>query len=117
MLAVTGVNVVGASEHQRESETKTLGDVLYVNKAKVRVSEQDWVSLVQSIAPGDELALHSLYEQTYRIVFTLIARIINNRETTEEGTLDVFHPVWRQASTYDPPPRSVPASLFTHTPP
>src|SRR5260370_41646765 len=107
MLAVTGVNVVGASEHQRESETKTLGDVLYVNKAKVRVSEQDWVSLVQSIAGGDELALHSLYEQTYRIVFTLIVRIINNRETAEEVTLDVFHDVWRRAATYDPADGSV----------
>jgi RNA polymerase sigma-70 factor (ECF subfamily) len=102
MLAVTGVNVVGANEDQRESETRTLGDVLYVNKSEVRVSEQDWVRLVQSMAAGDELALHSLYEQTYRIVFTLIVRIINNRETAEEVTLDVFHDMWRRASTYDP---------------
>ena len=102
MLAVTGVNVVGANEDQRESETRTLGDVLYVNKTEFRVSEQDWVRLVQSMAAGDELALHSLYEQTYRIVFTLIVRIINNRETAEEVTLDVFHDMWRRASTYDP---------------
>jgi len=102
MLAVTGVNVVGANADQRESETRTLGDVLYVNKSEVRVSEQDWVRLVQSMAAGDELALHSLYEQTYRIVFTLIVRIINNRETAEEVTLDVFHDMWRRASTYDP---------------
>jgi len=102
MLAVTGVNVVGANADQRESETRSLGDVLYVNKTEVRVSEQDWVRLVQSMAAGDELALHSLYEQTYRIVFTLIVRIINNRETAEEVTLDVFHDMWRRASTYDP---------------
>ncbi len=102
MLAVTGINVVGANADQRESETRTLGDVLYVNKSEVRVSEQDWVRLVQSMAAGDELALHSLYEQTYRIVFTLIVRIINNRETAEEVTLDVFHDMWRRASTYDP---------------
>jgi len=102
MLAATGVNVVGANADQRESETRTLGDVLYVNKSEVRVSEQDWVRLVQSMAAGDELALHSLYEQTYRIVFTLIVRIINNRETAEEVTLDVFHDMWRRASTYDP---------------
>jgi RNA polymerase sigma-70 factor (ECF subfamily) len=36
------------------------------------------------------------------MVFTLIARITNNRETAEELTLDVFHDVWRRASTYDP---------------
>ncbi len=92
---------------QRESETRTLGDLLYVNKAKVRVSEKDWISLVQSIAARDQLALHSLYEQTHRIVFTLIVRITNNRETAEELTLDVFHDVWRRASTYDPANGSV----------
>ena len=107
MLAATGVNVVGANEDQRESETRTLGDVLSVNKTKVRVSEQDWVRLVQSIAAGDELGLHSLYEQMHRIVFTLIVRITNNRETAEELTLDVFYDVWRRASTYDPGDGSV----------
>src|SRR5260370_17658710 len=101
------ISVVGANEDERECETRTVGEVLYVNKARVRVSEEDWVRLVQSIAAGDELALRSLYEQTYRIVFTLIVRIINNRETAEEVTLDVFHDVWRRASTYDPAHGSV----------
>src|SRR6266850_1928898 len=89
------------------SQTRTLGDLLYADKAKVRASEKDWVALVQAVAAGDQLALHSLYEQTYRIVFTLIVRIINNRETAEELTLDVFHNVWRRASTYDPAGGSV----------
>jgi hypothetical protein len=35
-------------------------------------------------------------------VFTLIVRITNDRETAEELMLDVFHDVWRRASTYDP---------------
>src|SRR6267378_308869 len=96
------ISVVVADEDERESKTRTLGDVLDVNKAKVRVSEKDWVTLVQSIAARDQLALHSLYEQTHRIVFTLIVRITSNRETAEELTLDVFHDVWRRASTYDP---------------
>jgi RNA polymerase sigma-70 factor (ECF subfamily) len=99
--------VVGANQPQRESETRTLGDELYASNAKVRVSEKDWVGLVQSIAAGDQLALHSLYEQTHRIVFTLIVRITNNRETAEELTLDVFHNVWRRASAYDPAGGSV----------
>src|SRR5258708_6903602 len=101
------ISVVGANRDPRESETRTLGDVLYVSKAKAHVSEKDWVRLVQSIAAGDELALHSLYEQMHRIVFTLIVRITNNRETAEELTLDVFHDVWRRASTYDPADGSV----------
>jgi RNA polymerase sigma-70 factor (ECF subfamily) len=79
----------------------TLGDVLYA-KSKAPVPEQDWAAIVQSIAAGDQLALHELYERAHRIVFTLIMRITANRETAEELTIDVFHDVWRRASHYDP---------------
>src|SRR2546426_3808348 len=106
MISVVGA-ARGNNQHQHESEARTLGDLLYTNQAKVPVSENDWVRLVQSIASGDQLALHSLYEQTHRIVFTLIMRITNNRETAEELTLDVFHDVWRRASVYDPAGGSV----------
>src|SRR5260370_34900649 len=96
------ISVVIAEDDERESGTRTLGGLLYISKSKVRVSEKEWVTLVQSIAARDQLALHSLYEQTHRIVFTLIVRLTNNRETAEELTLDVFHDVWRRAPTYDP---------------
>jgi RNA polymerase sigma-70 factor (ECF subfamily) len=98
---------MGAKTEQRESETRALGDLLCGNNTKVRVSEQDLAGLVASIATGDQVALHSLYEQTHRIVFTLIARIINNRESAEELTVDVFYDVWRKASSYDPANGSV----------
>jgi RNA polymerase sigma-70 factor, ECF subfamily len=78
----------------------TLGDVLYAT-SKAPVPEQDWVTLVQSIAAGDQLALHALYEMAHRIVFTLVMRITANRQTAEELTIDVFHDVWRRASRYD----------------
>jgi RNA polymerase sigma-70 factor (ECF subfamily) len=65
------------------------------------VPEQEWAALVQSIAAGDQLALHALYERAHRIVFTLMMRITANRETAEELTVDVFHDVWRHASRYD----------------
>jgi RNA polymerase sigma-70 factor (ECF subfamily) len=87
--------------------TKTLGDILYTDESKIRVSEDEWLRLIQAVAGGNQGALHSLYEQTYRIVFTLIVRIIMNRETAEEVTLDVFYDVWRKASTYDPSNGSV----------
>ena len=87
--------------------TKTLGDILYADKAKFRVSEDEWLRLVRAIAGGDQSALHSVYEQTHRIVFTLIVRITMNRETAEEVTVDVFYDVWRKASTYDPANGSV----------
>jgi RNA polymerase sigma-70 factor (ECF subfamily) len=96
---------MGAAQHieqdRREGSPGTLGDVLYADKSKSPVSEKDWVGLVQSIAAGDQLALHALYERTHRVVFTLIMRITSNRETAEELTLDVFHDIWRRASGYD----------------
>jgi RNA polymerase sigma-70 factor (ECF subfamily) len=88
-------------------ETKTLGDVLYRDTSKAHKSEDEWVRLVQAVAAGDQLALHSIYEQTHRIVFTLILRITANRETAEEVTIDVFHDIWRKASGYDPANGSV----------
>jgi RNA polymerase sigma-70 factor, ECF subfamily len=78
-----------------------LGDLLYPDTAQTFVSEKDWVGLVRSMAAGDQRALQALYVRTHRIVFTLIVRITNDRETAEELTLDVFHDMWRRASTYD----------------
>lgn len=70
-------------------------------KSKPPALEQEWAALVQSIAAGDQLALHALYERANRVVFTLILRITANREIAEEVTIDVFHDVWRRASGYD----------------
>lgn len=94
-------------EPQQETEATTLGELLYENPAQRPMSEALWIGMVRSIAAEDQCALHSIYELTHRVVFTLIMRIINNRETAEELTLDVYHNVWRRASTYDPANGSV----------
>jgi RNA polymerase sigma-70 factor (ECF subfamily) len=105
------ISAVSSERHpapyQQESQPKTLGDVLYADKGKIRVPEHEWVELVRSIAAGDQLALHALYQRTHRIVFTLVVRITSNRETAEEVMLDLFHEVWKRASTYDPQGGSV----------
>lgn len=88
-------------ETAQDLQRATLGSVLYPGGSRGLVAEQEWVVLVQSIAAGDELALHALYERAHRPVFTLIMRITLNRETAEELTLDVFHDVWRRACGYD----------------
>lgn len=88
------------ADNPTQGSPATLGDVLYA-KSKAPVLEQDWVKLVHSVAAGDQLALHALYERSHRPVFTLIMRITASRETAEELTLDVFHDVWRKASGYD----------------
>jgi RNA polymerase sigma-70 factor, ECF subfamily len=90
-----------ADQKEHGASAGTLGDVLYPDKSRTVALEKDWVKLVQGIAAGDQRALHALYERTHRMVYTLAARIINNRETAEEVTVDVFHDVWRRASTYD----------------
>jgi RNA polymerase sigma-70 factor, ECF subfamily len=90
------------AEDRNDSAPGTLGDLLYANRARARVSETEWVSLVKAIAAGDQLALRALYGRMYRIVFTTALRITRSRETAEELTVDVFHEIWRRASTYDP---------------
>lgn len=118
VLAESQVNLLcalmaGSQEKQREGSIQTLGDLLYADNANSFVSERDWTALVQSIAAGDQRALLALYDRTHRIVFTLIVRITNNRETAEELTLDVFHGIWRGASTYDPASESVLGWIMT----
>ena len=60
-----------------------------------------WTDLMQRIAQGDESALGELYDHTSPIVFGLILRIVGDRGTAEEVTLDVYTQLWRQAGRYD----------------
>jgi RNA polymerase sigma-70 factor, ECF subfamily len=95
------MNLSDMAKKRPQKAPATLGDVLYA-KSKPPVLEENWATLVQSIAAGDQLALHALYEMAHRPVFTLTLRLTANRETAEELTVDVFHDVWRRASGYDP---------------
>ena len=86
---------------QRDDAPRTLGDVLYADKRKAAAPEEDWAALHVAIAAGDQRALCALFQRTHRLVYTLSVRITGNRETAEELTVDVFHDIWRRASTYD----------------
>ena len=90
----------GRATEDMQGAPATLGDVLYA-KGNALVPEQEWAALVQSIAAGDQFALHALYQRANRIIFTYVMRITANRETAEELTVDIFHDVWRRASRYD----------------
>lgn len=81
---------------------KTLGDVLYADRTQARVSEDAWIALVRAMAAGDQRALRALYERTHRLVFTFLARLLNDRQSAEELTVDTFHAVWTRAAKYDP---------------
>ena len=91
----------------RTSDARTLGDVLYEGRTHASMSEEEWYQLVRSTGAGDQVALRTLYDLAHRIVFTLMVRITRNREMAEELTVDVFHDVWKRASTYDPANGSV----------
>lgn len=85
-----------------EPRTGTLGHLLYADRSKRRLSEDHWSGLVRSIAERDAQALHALYQDAHRLVFTLVFRITRDTATAEELTVDVFHDVWRRAAAYDP---------------
>ena len=87
---------------RHESGTRTLGDLLYADRAKTRLPEQHWADLVRAVASGDQAALRTLWAEAHRLVFTLMVRITHDPATAEELTVDVFHDVWRRAAKYDP---------------
>jgi len=88
-------------EGQVDESSGTLGDVIYANRSRAWIPEQEWVDIVEAIAVRDEAALRALYERSHRIVFTLTMRIVQNVQAAEELTVDVFHDVWRRAPEYD----------------
>jgi RNA polymerase sigma-70 factor, ECF subfamily len=87
------------AENKHDSPGKTLGDLLQADQAR---PEREWVGLLEAIAAGDQLALRVLYGRSHRLVFTLSMRLVQNRASAEEVTVDVFHEIWRRAGTYDP---------------
>lgn len=79
----------------------TLGALLYADSTKARVSEREWVELLQSIVACNPAALHELYERSHRIVFTLLVRLTHNVQGAERLTVDVFQEIWSGAAEYD----------------
>jgi RNA polymerase sigma-70 factor, ECF subfamily len=62
--------------------------------------EQRQAELIERLARGDDEALATLYDETSRILYGLLLRIIHDAATAEEVLLDVYTQVWRQAATY-----------------
>src|SRR4051812_36204978 len=79
----------------------TLGAVLYGNPSQPLVLENDWVSLVRSVAAKDQLAPHALHERVQGPVNALAERIAGSQQIAEQITVEVMREVWRQADRYD----------------
>ena len=65
------------------------------------VRDQELAKLAQRIAQGDQDALAKLYDETNRLVYSMVFRVLGEHTAAEEVTLDVYMQVWRQASRFD----------------
>lgn len=63
---------------------------------------QDDVTLINLITERNTEALEVFYDRYHRLVFGIAYRIIGDRATAAEITLDVFTHVWQRAGSYRP---------------
>jgi RNA polymerase sigma-70 factor (ECF subfamily) len=75
---------------------------LYAHGTEATIPEAQWVAWLRTIAGGDARALRELFEATHQIVLTFVSRIVSDRQTAEQLTVEVFYDVWRLAARFDP---------------
>jgi RNA polymerase sigma-70 factor (ECF subfamily) len=68
----------------------------------VNYSTLDDVMLISLIVQSHSDALSELYDRYSCLVFSLALRLVGDRSTAEEITLDVFTRVWQRADMYRP---------------
>lgn len=61
----------------------------------------DELILLGLITRRDENALAALYDRFGRMVFGMAYNILNDEQTAEEVTQDVFLSIWKKSSSYD----------------
>lgn len=66
------------------------------------INQLDAPTLMVLIAQGQEAALSALYDRYGRLVYSVAYGVVQNRETAEEVTLDIFTTAWEKAHTYNP---------------
>jgi RNA polymerase sigma-70 factor (ECF subfamily) len=62
----------------------------------------DIEALVERLAARDTRAFAVFYDRTAGFVFSLLVRILNDREAAEEVAQEVYLQLWRTARTFDP---------------
>lgn len=60
------------------------------------------LELIRQMAAKDARALDAFYERYKRAAFSLVYRIVGNREDAEGVLVDVFWQAWQQANRHDP---------------
>jgi RNA polymerase sigma-70 factor, ECF subfamily len=59
-------------------------------------------ALIGKIKDGDSSSLMALYEETNKLLYGLIAKILGEKIAAEETLLDSYTQIWRHAASYDP---------------
>jgi RNA polymerase sigma-70 factor (ECF subfamily) len=59
-------------------------------------------ALLRRVGDADQAALASFYDRTSARVYSLVLRILGDRTSAEEVTVDVYMQAFRQAPGYDP---------------
>ena len=65
-----------------------------------RAAQEDR-EMIQRMAGKDATALDAFYTRYNRLAFSLVLRIVGNREDAEEVLTEVFWQVWQQSPRYD----------------
>ena len=69
-------------------------------------------ALVKQMTAGDEGALSVIYDRYSAMLFGMLMRVLNNKQTAEEVLQDLFLQLWRSADKFDPARGSLPAWLL-----
>jgi len=81
-----------------------------VSPADEAATDADLIARVKS---GNSEALDEIYRRYASPVYSLVWKILQNPEESEDVALDVFWQIWRQAAAYDSSRGAPPAWIFT----
>ncbi len=81
--------------------------------ADTRLAAAIDTALIERIRAGDSRAIEELYRRYSAPVFSLIWRILQDNEESEDVALDVFFQIWTQAERYEPSRGAPAAWIFT----
>lgn len=59
------------------------------------------IELIQRITNRDSKALESLYDRYSPVLYTLVKRILSDKEKSEEILADIFVIIWQKSSMFD----------------
>jgi RNA polymerase sigma-70 factor, ECF subfamily len=69
-------------------------------------------ALIERMMAGDEAALSAIYDRYSAMLFGMLMRVLQDRQTAEEVLQDLFMQVWRNPGQFDAQRGSLPAWLL-----